>query len=71
MLMLMQIKCFSNEDIYELENDVNEWLEEMCDISIFDCKYNVTSTFSENEYEDDIVLDESIIYSCLFLFRIE
>lgn len=68
--MVMQIKCFCNEDIYELENDVNEWLEEMYEITIIDCKYNVTSTFSENEFEDDIILDESIIFSCLLLYRI-
>lgn len=69
--MLMQIKCFCNEDIFELEAEVNEWLEEMLDISIFDCKYDVISTISENEFEDDIILDESLLYSCLFLYRID
>lgn len=67
---MMQVKCFCEENIFDLETTINEWLCEMEPITLLDCKYNVVSLVCENEIDEDIILDEQTNYSCLIIYRI-
>lgn len=60
-----------SNDLFDLEEQMNDWMQSQESISIFDCKYQMGTTVSEQEMEEEIVIDENLFYTSLLLYRID
>lgn len=68
---MIQVKAFINDDLYELEEDMNLFLEEHIEYTVFDYKFEITNKVNEIEGEEEIEIDQSIMYSCLLMYCIK
>ncbi|MBE6114593.1 MAG: sporulation protein Cse60 [Erysipelotrichaceae bacterium] len=68
---MIQVKAFMNEDITELEEDMNLFLEEHSNYTVFDYKFEITNRIKEIEEEEEIEIDQSIMYVCLLMYSIK
>lgn len=70
-MKMIRIKCFMSNDLFDLEEQMNEWIQSQETVSIFDCKFQTGTTVSEQEMDEEIVIDESLFYTSLLLYRID
>ena len=68
---MIQVKCFVNEDLKGLEEEINEFLVGNKELTVFDYKYEVVNKIEEIEGEEEIVVDQVLLYTCLLMYCIK